>query len=203
MGNAAALRHPDFSSLDLKALRAFAQHLNSSHLCTNTNSVNTTRLFDIYGNSRVIAKTVTQAYCLIDLALLLCSDEQLDAAEEAAASRAIDLLPEKGEQPPVSQSHRVLGSIYRSRGHVVHIINSSCIMFRQDHRIWMAAATFASSSSDVILPQATNTLSPHPVSSRVISPYLPLLHTIAWISPPLSASSNHTSSQICRSTILF
>ena len=63
-----------------------------------------------------LGDAVTQAYCLIDLASLLCSDEQLDAAEEAA-SRAINLLlPEKGEQLRVSQGHRVLGTIYRSRG---------------------------------------------------------------------------------------
>jgi tetratricopeptide (TPR) repeat protein len=46
---------------------------------------------------------------------LLLSDKQLDAAEEAA-SRAIDLFPEKGEEYLVCQSHRVLGDIYRSSG---------------------------------------------------------------------------------------
>jgi len=56
-----------------------------------------------------------QAYCLIGLALLLCSDNQLDAAEEAAF-RAIDLLPEKGQQSKVCESHHALANIYQSKG---------------------------------------------------------------------------------------
>ena len=40
---------------------------------------------------------------------------QLDAAEEAAI-RAIDLLPEEGEQVRVCGSHRVLGEIYYFKG---------------------------------------------------------------------------------------
>ena len=56
-----------------------------------------------------------QAQCLIDLALLLASDKQFDAAEEAAF-RATDLLPEKGEQFRVCRSHRALGEIYLSKG---------------------------------------------------------------------------------------
>jgi tetratricopeptide (TPR) repeat protein len=56
-----------------------------------------------------------QGDCLIKLALLLHDDEQLDAAEEAA-SRAIKILPEKGEEWKVCKSHRVLGIIYRSKG---------------------------------------------------------------------------------------
>jgi len=56
-----------------------------------------------------------QGDCLNCLARLLCSDEQFDAAEEAA-SRAINLFSEQGEQFQVCQSHRVLGDIYRSKG---------------------------------------------------------------------------------------
>jgi tetratricopeptide (TPR) repeat protein len=56
-----------------------------------------------------------QAECLTDLAWLFQSDKQLDAAEEAAF-RAIDLLPEKGEQFLVCKAHRVLGNVYRSKG---------------------------------------------------------------------------------------
>jgi tetratricopeptide (TPR) repeat protein len=48
-----------------------------------------------------------------DLARVLYDDKQLDAAEEAA-SRAIDLLPEKGEQLLVCQGHRTLGDIYHA-----------------------------------------------------------------------------------------
>jgi len=58
---------------------------------------------------------VGQAECLKTLAWTLHGDHQLGAAEEAV-SRAIDLLPEKGNQLLVCQCHRVLGSIYRSKG---------------------------------------------------------------------------------------
>ena len=56
-----------------------------------------------------------QARCLIDLAWLMHDDKQLDAAEEAA-TRAIDLLPEKGEQSRHCECHRVLGKICHSKG---------------------------------------------------------------------------------------
>jgi tetratricopeptide (TPR) repeat protein len=42
-------------------------------------------------------------------------DKQLDAAEDAA-SRAIDLISEKGQEYLVCQLHRVLGKIYQSKG---------------------------------------------------------------------------------------
>ena len=57
--------------------------------------------------------TAKQADCLIDLAWALHDDKQFDAAEEAA-SRAIDLLPEK--QYRVCKGHRVLGDIYFDTG---------------------------------------------------------------------------------------
>ena len=59
--------------------------------------------------------SVQQARCLIDLAVLYRSDEQFAAAEEAA-SRAICLIPEEDEQFLVSESHRILGDIYLSKG---------------------------------------------------------------------------------------
>jgi len=62
-----------------------------------------------------LGNAVGQAQCLIRLAFLLCSDNQLDAAEEAAF-RAIDLLPKEGEQFRVCESHRALGNIYQSKG---------------------------------------------------------------------------------------
>ena len=62
-----------------------------------------------------LGDTTRQAGCLIDLAWLMHDDGQLDAAEEVAL-RAIDLLPGKGEQVRVCGGHRVLGSIYRSKG---------------------------------------------------------------------------------------
>jgi len=61
-----------------------------------------------------LGDTVEQAQCLNYLASSLHSDDQLDAAEEAA-SRAINLLPENGHQSLVCESHRLLGLIYQSK----------------------------------------------------------------------------------------
>jgi len=58
--------------------------------------------------------TVGQAECLRGLAWLLRGARRLDAAEEAA-SRAISLLPEKGNQFVVCRCHRGLGDIYSDR----------------------------------------------------------------------------------------
>ena len=58
---------------------------------------------------------VEQADSLVNLAWSLCDSRQLDAAEETG-SRAIDLLPEKGEELLVCQAHRVLGNTYRFKG---------------------------------------------------------------------------------------
>ena len=62
-----------------------------------------------------LGDTAGQAQSLVNLASVLHDDNQLDAAEEAA-SRAIDLLSEEGEQFRVCMGHRVLGRIYQSRG---------------------------------------------------------------------------------------
>ena len=64
--------------------------------------------------SERLGDTVEQARCLIELALLLWKDNQLDAAEEAA-SRALNLLPEEGKQSLTCQFHHVLGMIYCSK----------------------------------------------------------------------------------------
>ena len=69
--------------------------------------------------------TTEQANSLTYLARSLYGCGQLDAAEEAA-SRAIDLLPEKGEELLICKSHRFLGDIYLSkgeRGKAVHHYN--------------------------------------------------------------------------------
>ena len=58
--------------------------------------------------------TGNRANTLVDLALLLVDDNQLDAAEEAA-SRVIELLPEKGEELRVCQAHQALGEVYNSK----------------------------------------------------------------------------------------
>ena len=62
-----------------------------------------------------LGHTAKQANCLVNLAFVLHADKQLDAAEKAA-SRAIDLLPEKGEQFLICKGHRVLGNICYSKG---------------------------------------------------------------------------------------
>ena len=49
------------------------------------------------------------------LTWLLLGDGQLDAAENAAL-RTIDLLPGKGQEFLLCQSHRVLGKVYRRKG---------------------------------------------------------------------------------------
>ena len=56
-----------------------------------------------------------QTRCLSDLAWLLFGVKQFDAAEQAA-SRAIDLASEKGQEFLVCQLHRVLGKISQSKG---------------------------------------------------------------------------------------
>ena len=56
-----------------------------------------------------------QGGSLISIAWLLYDDRQLAAAEEAA-SRAIEVLPEKGQEFRVGQSHRVLGKIHCLKG---------------------------------------------------------------------------------------
>jgi len=74
------------------------------------------------GTFERVGDTANQARCLIDLALLLDDDRQFDVGEEAA-SRAIDLLPENGQQLPVCQGHYVLGKIYTSKGNTEKAIH--------------------------------------------------------------------------------
>jgi len=62
-----------------------------------------------------LGDTTDQARCLIDLARLMYDDGQLGAAEKAA-SRAIDLVPEKGTQFPACLCHGMLGDIYCTKG---------------------------------------------------------------------------------------
>jgi len=69
-----------------------------------------------------LGDTVGQAKCLDRLALSLCDDNQLDAAEEAAF-RAIAVLPEKGQEYWVCESHQTLSKIYRSKGKIEKAIH--------------------------------------------------------------------------------
>ena len=62
-----------------------------------------------------LGNTVKQAECLISLSYVLGNSYKFDAAEEAA-SRAIDLLPKKGEQFLVCMGYRGLGEVYSAKG---------------------------------------------------------------------------------------
>jgi tetratricopeptide (TPR) repeat protein len=62
-----------------------------------------------------IGDKIEQAECLFSLAQLLIEDEEPDAAEKAT-SRAVDLLPEKGQEFLVCALHMTLGRINRSKG---------------------------------------------------------------------------------------
>jgi len=62
-----------------------------------------------------LGDAVQQAECLNELALSLCGDNQFEAAEEAA-SRAIHLLPEKGEEFLVCNCEFILGYLSREKG---------------------------------------------------------------------------------------
>jgi len=62
-----------------------------------------------------MGSTFGQTQCLDNLAWVLFDDEQFDAAENAA-SRAIDLIPEKGQEFLLCDLHRVLGDICQSKG---------------------------------------------------------------------------------------
>jgi len=64
-----------------------------------------------------LGDVVGQTECLRTLGFLLCNDKQLDAAEEAA-SRAVGLLPEKGNEYLLFECHCRLGEIYRSKGEI-------------------------------------------------------------------------------------
>ena len=66
-------------------------------------------------NHERLSDTRMQVDCLNKLAVLLHSDGQLDAAEEAV-SRAIGLIGENGDQFLLAVSHRALGEIYQSKG---------------------------------------------------------------------------------------
>ena len=62
-----------------------------------------------------LGKPGPQGRCLNSLARLYCSNNQLDAAEEAAF-RMMDLFSKRGDQYWVCEAHRLLGVICRSKG---------------------------------------------------------------------------------------
>ena len=74
---------------------------------------------DIYER---LGNTVGQARSLQRLARLLCGDNQLDAAMNAA-SRALDLSSDEGNQCLVYQSHLLLGETCRAKGETENATN--------------------------------------------------------------------------------
>ena len=95
-----------------------------------------------------LGDTVQQANCLDDLSRLFHSVSQLDAAEEAA-SRAIGLLPENGQEFLLCQSHRTLGGVYRSKGnrekaiHHLKIALETASLCQWDHQLCWINHTLA------------------------------------------------------------
>ena len=64
---------------------------------------------------KMLGDTRGQAMCFVDLASLLRCDNQLLAAQEAT-SRAVEVLPEDGEEFLVCRCHRLFGDINHSKG---------------------------------------------------------------------------------------
>ena len=79
-------------------------------------------LREAFGVHKRFGDKMGQAWCLVNLAWLLRSDDQLDAAEKAA-SRVISLLQKRDSPFLLCQSHRVLGEIYQSRGDIKKAIH--------------------------------------------------------------------------------
>ena len=73
------------------------------------------RAKEALGISIRLNNTTEQAQCLNYLASLLLDDKRVNAAENAA-SRAMDLVPEKGQEFLVCHIFLVLGQINRSKG---------------------------------------------------------------------------------------
>ena len=69
-----------------------------------------------------LGNTSMQANCQNRLAFLLHKEKQFDAAEEAA-SRAINLIGENGNQFLLCDSHRALGDIYQFKGEIEKAIS--------------------------------------------------------------------------------
>ena len=90
----------------------FLSDVNSNLGLYNEGIAQAEEAFEMF---KQLGNTKEQAICLGNLAWLLHSDNQLDAAEDTVL-RWIELLPEKGQEYQLCQSHRLLGSIYRSKG---------------------------------------------------------------------------------------
>jgi tetratricopeptide (TPR) repeat protein len=91
------------------------RHLSRVHLAMGFCEEGIRQAKEASGISEKLGDTVEQTRCLIDLAWSFHHGKELDAAEKTA-SRAINLLPEEGEQFQACQCYYLLGNIYRSKG---------------------------------------------------------------------------------------
>ena len=91
------------------------KHLSHVHLSTHLYEEGIRQAEEASAIFEWLGDTVEQTLCLTELTWLLCENNQLDAAEKAI-SRAIDLLPEKGEQFLVYRCQYSLGNLYWERG---------------------------------------------------------------------------------------
>ena len=100
---------------DPRMVTAVLRHLANANLAMGLSEEGMLQVKEALEICERLGDTAEQAQCLTNLALLLQSDSQLDAAE-ATALRAIDLLPETGKQYMVCDSHQALGIIYNTKG---------------------------------------------------------------------------------------
>ena len=82
-----------------------------------------------------LSDVVAEATCLASLAVLLYSTDRLDAAKEAA-SRALNIFSEKGNQFNACNSHFILGLIYHSKGETEEAIHHHEASLRMASSSW-------------------------------------------------------------------
>ena len=133
---------------DHRAVAQTLRHLSGTSLVTMLYKEGILQVEEALEISKQLSDTVEQAKCLIDLADLLNLDEQPDSAEEAA-SRAINLLPETGEQYWVCKLHRILGKICYFKDeteksiHHLEVALGIASSFDWDDQLFMVHSTLA------------------------------------------------------------
>ena len=133
---------------DHRAVAQTLRHLSGTSLVTMLYKEGILQVEEALEISKQLSDTVEQAKCLIDLADLLNLDEQPDSAEEAA-SRAINLLPETGEQYWVCKLHRILGKICYFKNeteksiHHLEVALGIASSFDWDDQLFMVHSTLA------------------------------------------------------------
>ena len=100
---------------DDRQLALALRSLSQAHLYTSSYKEGIREAEESSAIFERLGDVVDRARSLKQLALLLCGDNQFDAAEEAV-SRAINLLPEKDEPYMVSVCKYTLGSLYQDKG---------------------------------------------------------------------------------------